>query len=100
MGADMMEEVLLGVPVVRGEVLADEGVELPRGGASPGEVKLTKGLENPGVDGEGLGKAVSKKEDAVGDFGADAGEAFEFGLGGEVIESGNGGEVDFVGCDH
>ena len=65
-----MEEVLLGVAVDRCKVILNEALKPGGLWFLVGKVQLMQGLEHPGVDGKGLGKAISEEQNAVRDLGS------------------------------
>ena len=63
-----MKQILLGVAVVRSEVLFDKGLQTLWLWSTAGKVKLVQGFDDPGIDGEGFGEAVGKQQDAISDL--------------------------------
>ena len=81
-----MEKVLLGVAVEGGEVLRGKGLESDLGHAPTLEVKFFQRPLYPDVHWKGFLFAVGEEQNAVGDFGADAGQLDEGFFGGGVGE--------------
>ena len=79
-----MEEVLLRVAVEGGEALRGKGLEPGLRQASTLEIKIFQRPLHPDVHRKSLLFAVSKEQDAVSDFGADAGQLDEGFFGGSV----------------
>src|SRR5690349_10017240 len=77
----------------------DECFETLVGGFAFGEVELANGFLDPDVDWESVLEAVGEKQNAVGDFFADAGEFAEAFAGLWRWEGADGFEVEFVGGD-
>jgi hypothetical protein len=76
-----MENVLLRVTCVRSEMRCGE---VSQGGGlrtAPGEIKFADGFQHPNIDGKSFLKSIGKEQNAVGDFGADAGESEQLGSG-------------------
>ena len=99
LSAHVVEEVLLGVAGVRAEMGLDEMLQAFFGWFAFWEVKLANGLLDPDVDWESVLEAVGEKQNAVGDFFADAGEFAESFAGLWRREGADGFEVEFVGRD-